>query len=207
MAKTCICVKCGKEVLKNTTYFVGNGRACKTHDGVQEFAEQQKEKEIKRLANINPQKERAHKQEQQVIPQGPSCFICGKVGIRADEQSKSILILMNMIKLGEEGQPVDKTGISKALHEIAGKTPIHCLDSKKYPQMRQHLRHEMRVGFDAFGFFGICQECCHKHGIDTNPLLTNLLKQEDGLAKMAALGSVMSDTIKERIKGEIMESN
>ncbi len=58
----CTCSECGEIVLKSTTRSIGDGkRACKSHDGVMEKAQQVQEKtkeDQKKIKNANKQKKR-----------------------------------------------------------------------------------------------------------------------------------------------------
>jgi hypothetical protein len=209
MAKVCVCVICGKEVLKNTTYFVGNGRACKTHEGVVEKAESMKNQETQRLASITPHsKQKKNEEKSEMLPcTTPSCFICRKPGMHAKTYYAAILVLTNLKELMRQGAKIDKDCVAHDMKKLSTISPIYVLDAKKHPHVRKHLHWKLRSVFDTFGFFGICSDCCRRLDIDPVPGATKLMESKDGLINMMVIGSMVSDDLKTKIKTFITENN
>lgn len=75
--KTCTCVICGEQVTKAKTYAVQKGRACRTHEGVQETRDQRVAEQNATLrAAVKKKKSRP---EQKSEPFQAECICCGGV--------------------------------------------------------------------------------------------------------------------------------
>lgn len=175
--KRVVCTICKQEVNKAQTYHVGEGRACKTHQGVSEQKEALEKTKAQKLQEALKRETRRmdnfyrERQEQrgETVPLGPSCWVCKNPGIRSEDFFARILIeqskaekIYGTINPFDFNHPGNQFGKNK-------ERCIFVLDKNLCQKAIRVLKGEFISLVEISGVLSICGPCCKTFGIDPLP--------------------------------------
>jgi len=218
--KTITCSVCGEEVPKSQTYATGEKsddgkplRACKSHEGVMEKAEQMRADNIKRLRDQPKKREEEKKKRRRRSELDFSkidrfahwawthCWICERPGIFVADAYKLLLVAMEKAKIrGDNINPLDGAQLIKYIGTMPN---VRCvfhrfaLDNKGmklYEEWKARFHKKTRAGIEMLRIVQLCTECQKRTKIkipDRKPIPLKTL----AMVAAAYEGSEMQDTI------------
>lgn len=206
--KTVTCCICQQTVNKAQTLQVGNGRACRSHEGVDTKAQQAQE-----ALEAQHQKGRekpARRAPEPVEPLSftPKCFGCNHEGVHARDWFLRLLVLGEKYELtyGKPLNPFDVAECQKAYSELKGKVPLFHLEynpKKKKIWLHDYTAHQAGL---MVGVIMLCQGCCDKNGIDPMPHMKNITF--DQLANVSVITEAfVMPVVRQAANEEIQQSN
>ena len=202
MIKMVVCVTCGAEVTKRSTVSVGDGRACRTHEGVME--QSQALQEGAKKADEQKWDSQRYLRVDVVKPENlmkPRCGCCGRYGISYQKHNMLMLVAMNMFEK-EYGRFPNLFGGDDAMamveyRRLAGDSPEDNVvimrftgTTDDYKKLR--LMDYAKIGVEMVGLVGLCTKC----SLGTN--MENIDTPEITLEQLE-VGMVMSEFLQPAI--------
>jgi hypothetical protein len=207
--KTTVCSICNETVLKSTTRAVAEGeRACKSHDGVLEQADQlvADEKGQRRQAEEEAKKNRRNRFRSSVFDDSHlakqrdfvhnCCWSCGARGIsQRDAILRSIAAMEKHKVTGEKpvnfllGEHIDV--VNKDLKR-EGKTIL--LPIPYEPRMDRKLKHDLGAVAHIVKQAQLCRECCNKYGFKAPEIKPPPKMDFD---QMMSFGTILREELRE----------
>lgn len=144
------CVICGSIVNKSTTVHIGDGkRACKTHEGVKEQAQEAQEKITSQQWHNKHTSKPKHPETSKPISLEPHCCNCGKKGVTREQLG------MAMLKVGMSPLFADIPAIVEVYKETSGNVILSVVTYDPTAK----LNHKAKQFGEMFGFVGLCDDC------------------------------------------------
>jgi len=209
-APTTTCSICNETVLKAQTRHIGDGkRACKSHDGVMDKAEQVHSDalaKIHRKADEDKSRRQQRRKEQEYVfdPQ-MRCHACNcavehasnllfeaVVASKARQMQgdTSANLLTNPGPIFEDVKAVKGDVVGCLVYDHSE------LSAEEWQKVKNAVQSRLRGGIEMFGFVCLCVNCVDKLGIPNK--LKNL--PQPSLEQLTTIGAVMDPVIEEVVK-------
>lgn len=162
--KTVTCVICNETVTKAQTLQIKEGRACRKHEGVEDFSKQQQQSQKDELLKSIEKRQEKYKPKQYEpkvdLVLKPTCFRCGSEGINVQDFYFQCAVAMEKIKLS--GTDINFFELPSQIKQHIPKefqNPIIMIDITNKPEVIEKIKYKFREICSLARFVALCPKC------------------------------------------------